>query len=102
MSGGSLDYICWKIEEAACRVDDRELKAMLLDLAKVMHDCEWWLSCDISKEEYQKTLNDFKNKWFGKRDENLKSIINAAVATLREELLDMIGNPGSAGGTKDE
>ena len=91
MSGGSLDYVFFKIEEVACHVPDRELREMTVDFAKLIHDLEWYLSSDISKESWEKSRDHFKKKWFGKRDERLKEIITSATEELKSELLEMIG-----------
>ena len=91
MSGGSMDYLCFKIEEAANHIPDREIRRMALDFADLMHDCEWYIDSDIGEETWNKSLATFKNKWFGKRDERLKEIIDAAISDLRTELLGMIG-----------
>lgn len=91
MSGGSMDYLCYKIEEAARQIPDREIKKMAMDFADLMHDCEWYIDSDIGEDTWNTSLAKFKSKWFGKRDERLKEIIESAVAELRTELLTMIG-----------
>lgn len=92
MSGGSMDYVCWDLEgKAAGKLMDKELEAMLKDFCKVLHDCEWYHSCDIGEEEYRNTVKEFKKRWFGSRDEHLKEIIEESIASLRKELVTMIG-----------
>lgn len=103
MSGGSMDYIYRRLDEnASGRMIDRELNAMLEDFVKVLHDCEWMHSCDISREGYFETVTWFKQKWFGKRDERLKEIIEQATDELKSELLKMIGDGSNEQGTKRE
>lgn len=93
MSGGSMDYIYSRLDETASgRMEDRELNAMLEDIIKVLHDCEWMHSYDISREAYFETVANFKRKWFGNRDERLKEIIEQATDELKSELLIMIGD----------
>ena len=41
------------------------------DLAEVCHDLEWWQSCDIGEDDYRKTVEKFKEKWF-KQDRKIK------------------------------
>ena len=96
MSGGSYDYECYRVEEVYVgRMYDREMNILMLDLVKVLHDLEWWQSGDYGEEAYQKTLSEFKDKWFdGDRSERLESIINESIADLRTELLKMIGKDG--------
>ena len=91
-SGGSYDYMCYSIENTYIdRVCDEELNMMLKDLVLVLHDLEWWQSGDIGEEDYRKTLNNFKNKWFGNRDERLKEIIESKCKELENHLLNVVG-----------
>jgi hypothetical protein len=91
MSGGTYDYLCFKIEDTyAERTYDEELDEMIVDLAKVLHDLEWWQSGDIGEEDYRKTLRWFKDKWFGKRDENFHNHLKRLALKSIEELKDKI------------
>lgn len=54
MSGGSMDYVCFKIENAAGYVSDKEVKDLLMDIAELLHDLEWYDSGDYSKDTYFK------------------------------------------------
>jgi hypothetical protein len=92
MSGGSYNYTCFRIEEEYVgHMHDAELDELMKDIYKVTHDLEWWQSCDIGEDDYRKTVLAFKKKWFGKRDERLKGIIETKCAELKAELLTMIG-----------
>ena len=92
MSGGSMNYVCYQVEDAASMTPDQEFAELLRDAAKVLHDEEWWLSCDTSKETYLETLAAFKAKWFcGDRTERLKGYIDKDIEKLREELYALIG-----------
>lgn len=92
MSGGSMDYVCYQVEDAASMTHDPEFAEMLRDASNVLHDEEWWTSCDTSKKTYLKTLAAFKAKWFcGDRDERLKGYIDKDIDKLREELYALIG-----------
>lgn len=75
MSGGALDYICFRIEEIAPKVPDKELRKLTVDFSKLLYELEWYLSGDTSTEDWKKARDAFKKKWFGNRDERLKSII---------------------------
>ena len=93
MSGGSMEYIYSKLYDSARgMLKDRELELMLNDFVEVLKDCEWMHSFDIGEEQYFETVSRFKQKWFGKRDERLKEIIEQATDELKEELLKMIGD----------
>jgi len=87
MSGGSHDYTCFKIEEYySGKMYDIELNEMIDDLYQVLHDLEWWQSCDIDEEQYRETIQIFKDKWFGKRDLKLRELINQEFDKFRESI----------------
>ena len=95
MSGGSHNYICYKLEEE-CKgaMYDVEMNDLISDLCKVLHDLEWWQSCDISEEKYRKTLSAFKKKWFkGDREQRLKEYIDEQISVVRSQLYSLIGEP---------
>lgn len=91
MSMMTLDGLYFRVEDAAKYIPDREIRSMAFDFSHLMYECERFLDGDTTKEDWQKALSDFKSKWFGKRNERLAQIIDAAVGELRDELLDMIG-----------
>ena len=65
MSGGSHNYICYHIEDDLCgQMEDKELDDLMKDIAELAHDLEWYHSCDKDKEDYMKTVKNFKQKWF--------------------------------------
>ena len=42
MSGGSHDYICYKVEEYCVgEMHDAEMNDLMKDLVAVLHDLEW-------------------------------------------------------------
>ena len=93
MSGGSKNYICYKIENELCdQMYDEELNDLIKDVAELAHDLEWWISSDITKEGYLETVSRFKKKWFeSDRNERLKGYVDAKVEELRNELYTLIG-----------
>lgn len=91
MSGGSMDYLCYKIENQLSYVDDLEVKELMTDLAELMHDLEWWQSGDYSRDSYEETLSKFKAKWFGdNRNERLKEYINTSLDSIKAEIDKLI------------
>lgn len=92
MSGGSHDYICYKIENELCgAMEDRELDELMADIAELAHDLEWYHSSDISRADYRETVKKFKQKWFeGDRNERLKGYIDQAIEDVHEELIRLI------------
>ena len=92
MSGGSMDYLYYRIEEEADKMGDRELIALMKDVATLMHDREWYLSGDIRVETWEKSTATFKKKWFGtSRASRLKGFIEEVFEDAKKECLIMIG-----------
>ncbi len=93
MSGGSHNYISYKVEEYCVgEMYDAELNDLMKDLVPVLHDREWWQSGDISEEGYRKTVVEFKQKWFQKcRTERLQNYVDESINNLRNELYALVG-----------
>lgn len=89
MSGGSYNYQCYHVSnEYEDRMFDEELNEMIKDLVPLLKDLEWWQSDDIGEEKYRKTVQEFKDKWFGKRQETTK----AAIIKILLKTIEDIGN----------
>lgn len=95
MSGGSYSYVCFTLQEQCeGRMYDAEMDDLIKDLCEVLHDLEWWQSCDTSEENYRKTLSTFKQKWFkGDREQRLKGYIDGQIGIVRSQLYSLIGEP---------
>lgn len=95
MSGGSYNYIySTLLSECDGNMYDEEMDDMIRDLAEVLHDLEWWISCDSSEEKYRQTLAKFKAKWFKTdRRDRLKGYIDKQIGIVRRQLYAMIGEP---------
>ena len=93
MSGGSCNYICYKIEEELVgRMEDAELNDLMLDISKLAHALEWYLSSDTGKEKYDDAVRRFKNKWFKEsRTDRLKMYIDSELDETREKLYSLLG-----------
>ena len=94
MSGGSWDYACYSIDEAAGHMErwDHELADLMRDLSGVCRDCEWADSSDTSRESGAESIGRFKDKWFrGDRGERLRGYVDERIASVREELVAMLG-----------
>lgn len=93
MSGGSMDYIYFRVNDAASVCEDVELADLLRDAAKVLHDEEWWESGDYSEDEYRESLVEFKAKWFkGNRADRLKGYVDAEIERCRKRCYSIIGS----------
>lgn len=63
MSGGSYCYMFNRIEEEYVgRMFDSQLNEMMKDLVEVLHDLEWWQSCDCDEKRYREKVTKFKKK----------------------------------------
>ena len=87
MSGGSFNYMYNKFEDTySGEMSDSELEELIHDLAKVLHDLEWWQSLDISESKYRETVKNFKEKWLrGYNDDT-----NGRIERFKENLLNTI------------
>lgn len=98
MSGGSHNYICYKLEEE-CKgaMYDAEMNDLINDLCEVLHDLEWWQSGDSGEDRYRTTLSKFKKKWFhGDREERLRGYIDKQIGIVKRELYALIGEAGES------
>jgi len=69
MSGGSLDYVCYKIDDAADSIEARAttplqkaFAAHLRDISTALHDLEWVFSGDYSEGDEVAALRKVVNK----------------------------------------
>lgn len=91
MSGGSYDYLCYKIDDAANilmakhQPDYRRAFGKHLRLiAKAMHDVEWVDSCDMSNGDDKKSIM----LCIG-HEQVLKELLNNAIK-IRDELIELL------------
>ena len=96
MSGGSLDYVYSKLDNAIYEMKKRATTNLeyafiqhLQDTAKALHDLEWYYSGDYSEEQAMESIR----KVISKEDE-LKIMVERAQNIRNElkELLEMIEN----------
>ncbi len=69
MSGGSLDYVCYKLDDAIEVIERRATTVLqiafakhLKDVAKALHDLEWVFSGDYSDGDDVDALRKVVNK----------------------------------------
>ena len=69
MSGGSLDYVCYKVDDAIDTIEKRATTVLqkafakhLKDVAKALHDLEWVYSGDYSDGDDVEALRKVVNK----------------------------------------
>lgn len=89
MSGGSMDYLYMQvIDSCVGNMEDKLLDALMLDIADVLHDLEWWDSGDISEADYRETVRKFKSKWLSKDGSVCEKIVTQECDKLKSELLE--------------
>ena len=72
---------------------DRELSELMADVMCLLHDLEWYDSCDIGEEKYKECVNKFKAKWLKRTEkdrlnsylEDLKSYYEKLVEEFKGE-----------------
>ena len=91
MSGGSFDYMYRRFEETyAGSMEDIELNQLVVDMAKLLKDLEWYTSGDTCEETYHLAVKVFKDKWLGGSDDrvaNVKSLLAEKLTELTREVL---------------
>lgn len=93
MSGGSKNYVCFRIEEELVgQMHDAELDDLMKDIVTLAHDLEWWQSGDYCESDYRDAVKWFKEKWFvNSREARLKGYVDDAVEKLKTEMYDLLG-----------
>lgn len=88
MSGGSYNYMYSRIEyEYAGKMHDSQLNEMMKDLVKVLHDLEWWQSCDCDEKRYREAVTKFKKKWFKQTKIDVQKQIESEFEKTKDELM---------------
>ena len=92
MSGGSLDYVCYKVDDAIDTIEKRATTVLqkafakhLKDVAKALHDLEWVYSGDYSEGQEVESLRKVVNK-----EMELKAATEQAEFALKQ-LKDVLG-----------
>lgn len=100
MSGGSWDYLCFKVEEAASRLQntpdtkkgwfERRILGDLLELvSEALHDIEWVDSCDYAEGDEAKAISRVFQFMGG--DDRAKEKIDKAIEHTRSLLEELEG-----------
>lgn len=88
MSGGSYNYMYCRVnDEYIDRMFDSQLNSMMKDLVDVLHDLEWWQSCDCSEKTYRESVVKFKKKWFKQTKIDVQKQIESKFEQTKDELL---------------
>ena len=92
MSGGSLDYVCYRLDDAIDTIERRATTALhkafsshLRDISKALHDLEWVFSGDYGDGDEVESLKKVVNKQM-----ELEAATNDARTALKQ-LQDVLG-----------
>ena len=103
MSGGSLDYLAYKMNDELFRkcdvhysnvsnpnettyarsddpFEDRDISELVFDVGCIIHALEWYKSGDICEETYREVLSKFKKSYF------LEDVLDSRVCKKAFEL----------------
>ena len=86
MSGGHFDYydLSLKNEIEGEDFEDVEIQELVNDVLDLIHEYDWYKSCDTSQEYYLEHKRKFKAKWFGNPDKRLKTMFQSVVDSIDE------------------
>lgn len=86
MSGGSLDYFYYRLEDHVGDFGDKELDELVKDLANLFHDREWYLSGDYGIGDWNEARDAFKEKWFTQhgRQGRIENYLSDLASEVRE------------------
>ena len=86
MSGGSFNYEYRRFEETySGHMEDLEMNQLIIDLAKVLHDLEWYTSGDTCEDTYKRSVTAFKEQWF-QGSAKVRSVVAEKLRGLAEEI----------------
>ena len=104
MSGGNFNYVDATLRDEIYGwsetwhnvFEDREISELVWDILDLIHDYDWYVSGDTSRETYLKAKANFKNKWFNNRDVVVKRVVDTAIEEVKAELYETYGIKGDA------
>lgn len=85
-----MEYVTFKVSDAANMEYDPIIKELMNDLAEYLYAEEWYLSGDTGRDSYSKARKKFKNKWCGKKAIDYKRFIDEEIEAVRKKLYDMV------------
>lgn len=109
MSGGYFNYANNSLQDAIFTQSwggtrdpkddpfhDLEISDLVFDIFGLIHDLDYYKSCDYGEGTYRKCLTEFKDKWFAKgaRQKRMAKYIDESISALRADLIAMVtGQP---------
>lgn len=104
MSGGNFNYVDRTLKDEIYGwsetwhnvFEDREISELVWDILDLIHDYDWYVSGDTSKETYLNAKAEFKRKWLSNRGVAVRRTIDTAIEELKAELYETYGMEGGA------
>ena len=109
MSGGYFNYANNSLQDAIFTQSwtgtrdpkddpfhDLEISDLVFDVFGLIHDLDYYKSCDYGEGTYRKCLTEFKDMWFAKgaRQKRMAKYIDDSISALRADLIAMVtGQP---------
>lgn len=56
-------------------------------LVDLLHDLEWWQSCDCDEKRYRESVTKFKKKWFKQAKIDVRRQIESEFERTKDELM---------------
>ena len=86
----SNNYVYY-VNEALTYVEDAEIKDLILDIAKLLHDVEWYTENVQDPDKGQELIFKFRNKWFKQsRTKRLQEYINSALDMVKDDFNQLL------------
>ena len=88
-----MDYVTYKVADAADMECDPIIKELMKDLAEYLHAEEWYRSADTSRESYIKARKKFKKKWLDTQVD-VKPYVDQMFEDFRAQVYELIDVEG--------
>ena len=108
MSGGRFEYL-----DSQCKdeifgwadkprnvFEDREISELIWDVFDLIHEFDWYASCDTCESDYLEAKAKFKQKWLKHDEARVQRIVDDAIDQVREELYKTYGLKGASDGNE--
>lgn len=72
--------------------EDREISEIIFDMFQLLYAFDSYKCADWGEDDWIRQKNYFKNKWFGKtEDERVRKIVESALSEAKDEIFKTFG-----------
>lgn len=72
--------------------EDKEISEIIFDMFQLLYAFDSYKSSDWSESDWIEQKTNFKNKWFGKtEDERVREIVESTLADAKDEIFKTFG-----------